>query len=162
MSGHSLQWPSCSSSLGCSAILWPHNYCVERTDTHRQHTTAVSEHWHYAYSRPQRVSYQRELLNAESFSVKLLVLSVCATRGLCYWISIVDASVGGASAENNGGGQTQKEMNLNTQDPSQEQKRHRGWGWQFPCFCQKQMSTWSPATQPSRIKPIEMLPFTSI
>lgn len=80
MSGHSLQWPSCSSSLGYSAILWHHNYCVERTDIDRQHTTAVSKYCHYAYSRPCLVSYQRELLNVESLGVKywscLFVLDV--------------------------------------------------------------------------------------
>lgn len=70
---------------------------------------------------------------------QVLRLSVCATHGLCYWISIVDASQGVVFTENNGGGQTQKEMLL---DPSQEQKHHRGSWWQFSHFCQKQISTW--------------------
>lgn len=87
---------------------------------------------------------------------------VCAAHGLCHWISIVDASVGEVSTENNVGGQTQKEMRVNTQDPSQVQKHHRGSWWQFSCFCQKQISTWSFAAQHKTIKPIEMLPFTSI
>lgn len=86
---------------------------------------------------------------------------VFATSGLCYWISIVDASVG-VVPEDNGGGQIHKEMLLNTQNPSQEQQRHRGRWRPFSCFCQKQMSTWSLAALRRTIKPIEMLPFTSI
>lgn len=47
---------------------------------------------------------------------------VSAVRGLCFWISIADASVDVVSAESN------------TQDPSWEQKHHRGTKWQFTCF----------------------------
>lgn len=51
-----------SHSLASQLLCWK--------DIDRQHTTAVSMCYHYAYSRPCRVSYERELLYVGNLSVR--------------------------------------------------------------------------------------------
>ena len=66
------------------------------------------------------------LVIKENYSTWIALVSsigpVFAVRGLCFGISIADASVDVVSAESY------------TQDPSREQKHHRGTKWQFSCF----------------------------
>lgn len=60
-------------------------------------------------------------------------------------------------------GHLQKEMAIIRRDPSRPRRVRDGSFPVFLCsFCQKQISTWSFAAQHRPIKPIEMLPFTSV
>lgn len=79
--GPSLVWIECnfkrhiwlathSSGHPAAVALATQSFSAFTITVLKGHTTAVSMYCHYAYSRPCRVSYQRELLNVGSLSVK--------------------------------------------------------------------------------------------